>query len=79
MAPMNDELVDLVIEARDNGRDLSRAQLTRIAQALATGHQSESLGDACQGCGEPISQPRGRGRPRRWCGKGRCAKNAKNR
>lgn len=72
------DLVDLVLEARDGGRKLTTAELTRVAQELATGTATTPLADACAGCGDSIPQKPGRGRPRKWCGRGRCAKNGKN-
>lgn len=57
------------LEAR--GVDLSVGVLRQAARQLAA-CTCHGEGSRCQGCGRPIVQPLGRGRPRRWCGRGRC-------
>ena len=64
-----------LLEARDRGGRVADVAglLTRAATWLAQWPtESPGLSLGCQGCGEPLRQPEGRGRPRKWCGRGRC-------
>jgi len=45
--------------------------IRQAARRIAELQVVESGPDRCPGCGDPIVQPR-TGRPRRWCGDGRC-------
>jgi formamidopyrimidine-DNA glycosylase len=44
----------------------------RALEARGGDEEGETRPSACRGCGQPIRQPEGRGRPRLWCGRGRC-------
>lgn len=79
------ELVRALLGLRDDLRGLGApvGVLFRAAEVIATdgwalaeagliARADEPEGPRCAGCGFPLQRPPGRGRPRKWCGKGRC-------
>jgi hypothetical protein len=59
------------------GAGILRVAARRILE-LSFGRTTEPA-RRCLGCGEALPPPAATGRPRRWCGRGRCEKRAKTR
>jgi hypothetical protein len=74
---MNDaELAALALVIADSiereRQDASAGVIRQLARRVVElGSERPTGPDACQGCGAALSQPH-TGRPRKWCGRGRC-------
>jgi hypothetical protein len=61
------------------GVGILRVAARRLLELGSSGPTVAPDAPRCPGCGDPLPAPARTGRPRKWCGPGRCRKPAKRR
>lgn len=72
--------VAAMLDDRDPAAFAFGGAVRRCARALLGFERLDDAEDErrCVGCKAPLPPPKRTGRPRRWCGPGRCANGAEN-